>query len=162
MGLGREFGLALQTVNVVRGIPSDLERGWFFVPRAFLPGSIRTAEEFLAGANRDEAVAVVDRLLDKADRHFQAAERYITLLPPFAGRMRFFCILPFLFGVRTVALSRGNPRVLAAEVKLSREEVKTFARRAAVWGWSDRWVRRTAALLSGPRETHRRRTAPGA
>ena len=36
MELGQEFGLALQTVNIVRGIPSDIERGWFFVPRAFL------------------------------------------------------------------------------------------------------------------------------
>jgi len=147
MALGREFGLALQTVNVVRGIPSDVERGWFFVPRDYLPPSIRSSAEFLAEAHRGEAVEVVNRLLSKAQRHFQAAERYISLLPRFAGRMRFFCLLPYLFGVRTVALSRGNPAVLVSEVKLSRAEVTSFAKAASVWGWSNGWLRRFAETI---------------
>ena len=37
MRLGREFGLALQTVNVIRGLHEDRERGWIYVPAAFLP-----------------------------------------------------------------------------------------------------------------------------
>jgi farnesyl-diphosphate farnesyltransferase len=36
MELGREFGLGLQTVNVIRGLHEDHERGWLFVPRRFL------------------------------------------------------------------------------------------------------------------------------
>jgi phytoene/squalene synthetase len=141
MKLGREFGLALQTVNVVRGIPSDVERGWFFVPREFLPDSIPSGRDFLAPENRDRAVDVVDRLLAKATRHFQAAEDYIRLLPRFRDRMRFFCLLPYFFGVRTLALSRNNPQVLLSEVKLTRQEVRAIAKRAALLGWSDRWVR---------------------
>ena len=39
----------------------------------------------------------------------KAAERYITLLPRFRGKLRYFCLLPFFFGVKTVALSRSNP-----------------------------------------------------
>lgn len=35
MPLAREFGLALQTVNVIRGLRPDYERGWIFVPRSF-------------------------------------------------------------------------------------------------------------------------------
>ena len=33
--LARECGLALQTVNVVRGLRDDYERGWIFVPESF-------------------------------------------------------------------------------------------------------------------------------
>jgi len=150
MALGQEFGLALQTVNIVRGIPSDIERGWFFVPREFLPESIGSGEDFLAEANRQEAMAVVDRLLKKALRHFEAAEQYISHLPRFEARMRLFCLLPFLFGVRTVGLSRGNPNVLLSEVKLGRDEVRRIAGRARVLGWSNSWIHRYARHAARP------------
>jgi farnesyl-diphosphate farnesyltransferase len=148
MALGREFGLALQTVNIVRGIPSDIQRGWFFVPTEFLPDSIESGEEFLAEGHRQEAMAVVHRLLVKASGHFEAAERYITLLPRFEAKMRLFCLLPFLFGVRTVALSRGNSDVLVSEVKLDRIEIRRIAKRARLWGWSNKWIHRYAAKLN--------------
>ncbi|NNM03630.1 MAG: squalene/phytoene synthase family protein [Gemmatimonadetes bacterium] len=140
--LGREFGLALQTVNIVRGIPSDIQRGWFFVPRDLLPESVHSGEAFLAEANQDLALRTLDHLLDKASRHFEAAERYITLLPRFQAKMRYFCLLPFFFGVRTVALSRGNQDVLISEVKLDRAEVRSIAAQSKLWGWSNRWIRR--------------------
>jgi phytoene/squalene synthetase len=92
---------------------------------------------------------VVERLLMKSSRHFEAAERYIALLPRFEGGMRLFCLLPFLFGVRTLALSRANPDVLVSEAKLGRDEVKTIARRAKIWGWSNSWIHRYAAGLGG-------------
>ncbi|TFH61482.1 MAG: hypothetical protein E4G90_09610 [Gemmatimonadales bacterium] len=147
MVLGREFGLALQTVNIVRGIPADIERGWLFVPKQFLPEGIETVEDFLAEGHRSEAMGVVDRLLRKAAGHFESAERYISLLPRFEGKMRRFCLLPFLFGIRTVALSRANPAVLVSEVKLDRNEVRRIASRATLFGWSNRWIRRYAAEI---------------
>lgn len=150
MALGQEFGLALQTVNIVRGIPSDLERGWFFVPTDFLPDSIQSGEDFLADGNRDAAMKVVQRLLSKASRHFQAAQRYICNLPRFESRMRLFCLLPFLFGIRTVGLSRKNPEVLLSEVKLGRNEVRTIATQARIRGWSNAWVRRYSRGLDPP------------
>jgi farnesyl-diphosphate farnesyltransferase len=145
--LAREFGLGLQTVNIVRGFPSDIARGWFFVPRQFLPDGIDSGKDFLAEDHRGEALEVVERLLRKASRHLESAERYISLLPRFQAKMRRFCLLPFLFGVRTVALSRGNPKVLDSEVKLSRDEVKGIAGKVALWGWSNRWIHRYAAAL---------------
>jgi farnesyl-diphosphate farnesyltransferase len=147
MVLGRQFGLALQTVNIVRGIPSDIQRGWFFVPKNLLPDSIETGEDFLAEANKELAVRTVDHLLLKASRHFQAAEKYISLLPRLRGKMRYFCLLPYFFGVRTVALSRTNPDVLASEVKLDRAEVKSIAARTKLGSWSNRWIHRYAREL---------------
>ena len=148
MALGRDFGLALQTVNIVRGIPADIERGWFFVPRAFLPDSITSGRDFLEEVNRPEAVLIVERLLVKATRHFEAAEEYITKLPSLQGKMRYFCLLPYFFGVRTLALSKENPEVLTAEVKLRREEVRAIAWRTRLLGWSNRWIRSYSADLA--------------
>jgi farnesyl-diphosphate farnesyltransferase len=147
MALGQEFGLALQTVNVVRGIPADIERGWFFVPRDFLPDPITDGRAFLEPARREDAVRIIDRLLEKATGHFAAAQRYIELLPPFKGRLRYFCLLPYFFGVRTLALSRQNPDVLVSEVKLARDEVRAIAGKSRLLGWSNSWIRRYAGAL---------------
>jgi phytoene/squalene synthetase len=148
MELAREFGLALQTVNIVRGIPSDIRRGWFFVPRDFLPAEIEGGEDFLAPDHRREALVVVDRLLEKASRHFLAAEEYILRLPRFRRRMRYFCLLPYFFGIRTLALSRGNEKVLESEVKLSRAEVRSVAARSRLWSFSNAWIRRYGSLMA--------------
>src|SRR5258706_6623466 len=43
--LAREFGLALQTVNVIRGLRKDYERGWVYVPKKFLAAVNLTAQE---------------------------------------------------------------------------------------------------------------------
>ena len=73
--------------------------------------------------HRDDAVPIIDRLLEKATGHFRAAQGYIELLPRFKGQLRYFCLLPYFFGVRTLALSKENPHVLVSEVKLGRDEV---------------------------------------
>ena len=44
--LGREFGLGLQTVNIIRGLRKDYERGWVFVPATFFEKNGLTREAF--------------------------------------------------------------------------------------------------------------------
>jgi len=71
--LSREFGLALQTVNVIRGLRKDYERGCVFVPKKFLAAVNLTAHELFQPENRAEAIKVLDLLADKAERHLHAA-----------------------------------------------------------------------------------------
>ena len=150
MGLGRDFGLALQTVNVVRGLSTDRHRGWIFVPTSFLPAGMAPVSLFEPGG-RDAAMDVVARLSDKAARHFDAAVKYVTLLPRAHARVRLFCELPLFFGARTLAVSRDSPEVLTGEVKISRREVRTIARSARAFGRSNAWVRWYAKRLGGLR-----------
>ena len=150
MGLGREFGLALQTVNVVRGLSADRRRGWIFVPKSFLPSGMAPAALFNSD-NRSAAMDVLARLSDKAARHFEAAVQYVTLLPRTHARVRLFCQLPLFFGARTLAASRGRPEVLTGEVKITRREVRTIARSARAFGASNVWVRWYARRLGGLR-----------
>lgn len=136
----RQFGLALQTVNVIRGLPVDGARGWVFVPRSFLPPGIDPLRLFDA-ENRDAAMAAVELLAAKADHHFEAARAYVRMLPRGLARVRVFCLLPLFFGVRTLAVSRANPRVLEGEVKIGRGEVRAIQRRAMLFGPSNAWAR---------------------
>ncbi len=134
--LGREFGLGLQTVNVIRGLHEDPSRGWVYVPRSFVPD-----RRIFDPRRRKAAMAAVSTLAQKADRHLEAAKRYICLIPRRSHRVRLFCALPLLFAVRTLALSRRNPAVLDHEVKMTRPEVAGITRAARLLGRSNRWLR---------------------
>jgi farnesyl-diphosphate farnesyltransferase len=137
--LGVEFGLGLQTVNVIRGLHSDRERGWHFVPRDFVPAGMDVSRLWLTPSS-PEAMAALDALVVKAMRHLVAAKEYTLGIPRSELGMRVFCLLPLLFATRTLAKARSNPSVFQDEVKLSRREVLAVARRTRLWAWSNRWI----------------------
>ena len=140
MALGREFGLALQTVNVIRGLHEDRDRGWVYVPTEFIPGRGPPPSELFEPGNREAAMSVLGRLVRKAERHLAAARAYIRMIPRRHHGVRLFCMLPLFFAVRTLALSRGNPDVLERETKMTRREVIAVTRNARVLGFSNRWM----------------------
>lgn len=150
MALGREFGLALQTVNVIRGLHDDWTRGWVFVPRSFVAETGPPPGALLDGSAYDATAAgvMVDRLVHKAEGHLDAARRYLAGLPRRAHRVRLFCMLPWLFAVRTLAISRANPNVLLEETKITRDEVRRITVAAQRFGWSNLWLRWYSARLT--------------
>jgi len=135
--LGREFGLALQTVNIIRGMRKDYERGWVFVPVSFYTKAGLSREDLFDQAQTDLALQVVSMLADKAQRHLQTGLQYITLLPRRQQSIRLFCIWPLLFAVKTLAISRNNPAVLSAEAKITRSQVAKIVFWARLFSWSN-------------------------
>jgi farnesyl-diphosphate farnesyltransferase len=150
MPLAREFGLALQTVNVIRGMRKDYERGWVFVPRTFYEQVGLTRDGLFDPANVDQALQVVDMLTDKAQRHLQHAICYIEAFPRQYHRIRLACMWPYFFAVKTLALSQDNVNVLLAEAKISRDQVKQIIRDTKLLGWSNRWLVWYQQHLAGP------------
>ncbi|MBP7691770.1 MAG: squalene/phytoene synthase family protein [Anaerolineales bacterium] len=147
MPLAREFGLALQTVNVIRGLRKDYERGWIYVPESFCAAvDVRRADLFNP-AYQLQALQVLDMLTDKAERHLHAALAYVKALPRWLHAIRLACIWPLLFAVRTLAISRHNVNVLIGEVKMTREEVKAIVRDSTLFGWSNSWLDRYVSRL---------------
>jgi len=146
--LAREFGLALQTVNVIRGLRKDYERGWVYVPKRFLEAVNLSAHELFQPENREEAIKVLDMLADKAERHLHAALMCVKTLPPWQHRIRLACIFPLLFAIRTLAISRRNTDVFSREAKMTRAEVKRIVRDATLWGWSNAWLDRYSRKLT--------------
>jgi len=120
MVLGREFGLGLQTVNVIRGLHEDHERGWVFVPREFLERAGARLESLFDPTDPDPGLRVLEAMTQKADRHLAAARQYIARIERRHSGIRLFCLLPLMFAVRTVEVSRGNPAVFTEEVKIER------------------------------------------
>ena len=150
MPLSRECGLALQTVNVIRGIRKDYERGWVFVPRTFMSQVGLTGETLLEPACEPQALAVVARLADKADRHLAHGLSFITAFPRSEHGLRLALMWPFLFAARTLALSRNNPNVLRSEAKMTRTEIGRIVAESKLLGWSNAWLAHTYARLAQP------------
>jgi farnesyl-diphosphate farnesyltransferase len=150
MPLSRECGLALQTVNVIRGIRKDYERGWVFVPRSFLSDVGLTRETLLEPQCEPQALAVVARLADKADRHLAHGLSFITAFPRSEHGLRLALMWPFLFAARTLALSRNNPNVLRREAKMTRAEIGRIVAESKLFGWSNAWLTRAYDRLVQP------------
>jgi farnesyl-diphosphate farnesyltransferase len=139
--LAREFGLALQTVNIIRGLRKDYERGWVFIPETFYEAADLTRDSFFEPANLSRALKVVERLANKAERHLHNGLRYILEFPFYRHRIRLACMWPLLFAVKTLAVSRNNPDVILAEAKIGRETVKRIVLKTRLLGWSNTWLR---------------------
>ena len=103
--LAREFGLALQTVNIIRGLRKDYERGWVFVPRTFYEPFGLRARVLFAEENNGKALQAVDLLANKAENHLRHGLSYITSIPRNHYRLRLACMWPLFFAIRTLALS---------------------------------------------------------
>jgi farnesyl-diphosphate farnesyltransferase len=138
--LARHFGLALQTVNIIRGLRKDYERGWVYVPRTFYEPLGLTRDNLLSPGNAAQILKVVDRLADKAETHLQYGLNYIVNLPKWLHGLRLACMWPLLFGVRTLAVSRNNIDVILSEVKITRKDVKKIMLDTTLFGWSNGWL----------------------
>ena len=139
--LAREFGLALQTVNIIRGMRKDYERGWVFVPRTFYEPLGLTRDGLFAKENNVLALQVIARLADKAERHLLNGLQYIIHIPPIHYRIRLACTWPLFFAIKTLAVSRDNIHVILNEAKITRAEVMKIIRNTTLMGWSDHWLR---------------------
>lgn len=140
MPLAREFGLALQCVNILRGLRKDYERGWIFVPRSFCAAYDLLAADLFRRSEQSRAMRVVADLVAKAERHLKAGLAYVRLLPRRLHSVRLACMWPLLFAARTIAATRDNPEILTGEVKISRRTVKRIVSTTTLLGWSNAWL----------------------
>jgi len=150
MPLAREFGLALQTVNIVRNMREDFERGWIYAPASFCDRAGLGRFDLFRPDMKEKALRVVGMLADKGARHSRSGLDYIKLIPGRFPHIRLFCLWPLFFAIRTLALSRGNPEVLAREAKISREEVMRIIAetrdRAGSNDWLDEYLTKLEAI----------------
>ena len=133
----RECGLALQTVNVIRGLHKDYERGWVFVPVNLYQQAGLTRDSLFDPANLSRSLQVVEALADKADRHLSNGLAYISAFPSRYHGLRLALMWPFFFAVKTLALSRSNPNVILGEAKISRSDVQHIIVQTKLFGWSN-------------------------
>ena len=139
--LAREFGLALQTVNIIRGLRKDYERGWVFVPRSFYEPLGLTSASLFDKENASKTLQVVARLATKAEGHLRHGLSYIISIPRIHYRIRLACMWPLFFASKTLAISKDNIQVIMDEAKITRTDVMRIIRQTTLMGWSDSWLR---------------------
>lgn len=153
MPLAQEFGLALQTVNVIRGLRKDYERGWIFVPKSYCSAHGLTPPELFAPERVDSALAVIDDLAAKGEKHLLSGLAYVRSLPRQMHRLRLACMWPLLFAAKTLAISRNNAAIFTEEVKIGRATVKHIMRLSSMYGWSNAWLKGYTMKLLNASET---------
>jgi len=130
MERGIRFGKALQMINILRDIPEDLRFGRCYIPQSALQEHGLQPEDLLDDTNLEAFRPLYDRYLDLTNDHLEAATAYINMIPETQFRLKASCMLPVLVGQRTVSLLRkGNILNSEERIKVTRDEMKTYARK---------------------------------
>ena len=127
---GIRFGKALQMINILRDIPEDLRFGRCYIPLQELSKHGMEPSDLLIPGNIEKFRPLYDEYLDLTNEHLDAAIEYIKMLPETQFRLKASCMLPVLIGQRTVTLLReGNILDSADRIKVTRDEIKSYARK---------------------------------
>ena len=125
----REFGEALQTVNILKDIAWDAaNENAIYVPEDSLRRHGSSHRTLLDPAHVEQNHAAVEELIALAWRDLEAALEYFATLPRRALRIRAFCLLPLLFAYATLRELTGSRAMLrpGGTVKISRREVRAL------------------------------------
>jgi farnesyl-diphosphate farnesyltransferase len=112
LGFGKDFGKALQLINILRDYPLDLKAG-----RSYLP--VPNLEQ--VALNPTLVRPEWERWRQRASGYLEEAWKYVIAVRPW--RVRFACAVPVFIGVRTLDLL-GDASENRAGIKVSRNEVR--------------------------------------
>ena len=126
---GRDFGKALQFVNILRDLPADLRKG-----RCYLPADEVDPARLLTDPASGRAC--FDHWLQRANELLESGRIYIRSLRP--ARARMGCYLPWELARQTLALvARQYPLESPTRVKVTRSAVRGALFRGAIAAFSN-------------------------
>jgi farnesyl-diphosphate farnesyltransferase len=139
---GVRLGKALQMVNVLRDIPSDLAEGRCYVPSELLDEVNVRPSDLAEGSAHQKVRPLLERLRQHALAHVDAAFPYVLAIPATRPRLRLAALWPLWIGLGTLEKIRDakDPLDPHETIKITRGEVYAIlAESAAVIG-VDRWL----------------------
>jgi farnesyl-diphosphate farnesyltransferase len=125
----RQFGEALQTVNILKDIAWDAEHeNAIYIPEASLAEHGSGHTTLLDDAHLDGTRAAVASFIELAWADLDDALEYTLLIPRRAVAIRAFCVLPLLFACATLRDLSATRAMLrrGGSVKITRAEVRTL------------------------------------
>jgi farnesyl-diphosphate farnesyltransferase len=121
LALGRRYGMALQLINVLRDVGSDLRAGRCYLPEDELRGVGLSAAQILSQSDRFRSI--YQRWMEKAQDGLECGMQYSRAIRN--RRVRAATVLPALIGGRTLALlHKAGARALHHTIKIPRREVR--------------------------------------
>lgn len=150
----RQFGEALQTVNILKDIARDAQfENAIYIPQTSLAevgsGHLTLLEE----SHRERNHAAIAKFIQLAWCDLDDALEYIVLIPRRAIAIRAFCVLPLLFAFATLRDLTTSRAMLGVNgsVKISRAEVRTLLMAGLMTLGSNRALRGLVARVKrGP------------
>ena len=122
--LGIRFGKALQLINILRDIPSDLNIGRCYIPSVRLASLDMRVSDLKSEESMEKFRPLYNEYLDLACEYLDSARDYISLIPRQHRRLRISCMLPVIIGWRTIRLMRQqNVLDQDKDVKIDRKQV---------------------------------------
>ncbi len=121
----KEFGLALQKVNILRDIAKDLRAGRRYWPERIMKKYNLSYDTICLPENRKIALNVLKEQIRDALKYLHSAMYYIVSLPKNAVRVRIACAIPLFMAIESFAKCYGNEEVFdnTKKVKISRMQV---------------------------------------
>jgi farnesyl-diphosphate farnesyltransferase len=123
------FGEALQTINIIKDIPWDIEHeNSAYIPEELLRENGSSHASLLDGSRTEQNRHAIDAMVELARDDIRRSLKYINNIPKSAVRIRLFCLLPILFAVATLReIDRSSAMLRSGgAVKISRREVRSL------------------------------------
>ena len=119
----RDFGLFLQKVNIIRDFREDiLQNEKIFWPGYLFDKHSLKPQELLDPGNEDDAMQMLDAMVDNATEHVTPVHDYLTAVPDEYAGFRQGAAINFAMGVATLAEVRGNRQLFyGMPVKISHD-----------------------------------------
>jgi farnesyl-diphosphate farnesyltransferase len=123
LALGRQYGMGLQLINVLRDAGGDLRAGRCYFPEDELGAIGVSAAQVLSQSDRFQPI--YQKWMEKAQDGLECGMRYSRAIRN--RRVRAATVLPALIGARTLALLReAGAGALHHTIKLPRSEVRSM------------------------------------
>jgi farnesyl-diphosphate farnesyltransferase len=128
-GLGREYGMGLQLVNILRDLHADLAAGRCYFAMSELAAADLSPADLSKAPER--FTPIWNDWLALAQRRMTSGLQYADAVN--SRRVRVASALPALIGVRTLALLKAKgPRATTEKLKVPRAQVRTILARLAL------------------------------
>lgn len=123
LALGKQYGMGLQLINIVRDTGSDLRAGRCYFPEEELIAARMVPTQILREPERFQPI--YQKWIDKAERGLESGMQYSRAIRN--RRVRAASALPALIGARTLALIRdAGSTTLRRNIKVPRREVQAM------------------------------------
>jgi len=134
----RQFGLALQKVNILRDIAHDIRENRRYWPQKLIAKYNLSYESLCLKENREAAMKVLAKQVENARAYLESAMKYVLLLPKKALRVRMFCLIPLFMAIESyVKCAQCDIFDPAQKVKITKEQVQDIVAKSGLWGTSN-------------------------
>lgn len=135
----KKFGLALQKVNILRDVASDVPEKRYYWPKDILSKHGLDYDTLLNKENRYKAMSALNEEIENALEYLYSGMQYIITLPKNALQVRMFCIIPLFMAIESYVKCINNKDVFDSQkkVKISRLQVQEIVAKSTLWGNSN-------------------------